>query len=82
MRNNVAAVVRAAAGGDRIVITVDGAPVAMLGPLEPGDGASLEDLIAAGLVEPPGRRDRPEAPAASAVPVDIRLSRALDEVRG
>ena len=77
----MAAVVRAAAGGERIVITVDGQPVAMLGPLSPAE-VSLEDLVAAGLVEPPGRRDRPEAPAASAVPVDIRLSRALDEVRG
>ena len=79
----MAAVVRRAAGGDRIVITVDGRPVAMLGPLSPAAAAvSLDDLVAAGLVDPPGRRDRPPAPDAAGVPVDIRLSRALDEVRG
>ena len=39
LRNQVAAVVRRAAAGERVVVTVDGRPVAQLGPLEPGAGA-------------------------------------------
>src|SRR5213592_4960645 len=35
LRNDVAAVVRRAAAGERITVTVDGRPVAQLGPLEP-----------------------------------------------
>ncbi len=33
LRNSVAAVVRRAAAGERLVITVDGRPAAQLGPL-------------------------------------------------
>src|SRR5918994_5940490 len=66
LRNNVAAVVRRAAGGERVVVTVDGVPAAQIGPLEAGAraGVTLDDLVAAGLVRPPGRRDPPEAPVA------------------
>ena len=38
LRNQTASAVRRAGGGERIVITVDGRPVAQLGPLEPGAG--------------------------------------------
>ena len=83
LRNNVAAVVRRAANGERIVVTVDNVPVAMLGPLSPGeDGLTLDDLIAAGLVRPATRTDRPEAPAPANLPVDARSDRVLDELRG
>ena len=82
LRNNVAAVVRRAASGERLVVTVDGKPMAMLGPLSPGTGATLDDLIAAGLVEPP-RRSRREAPPSRAdVPVDVRLDRVVADIRG
>ena len=82
LRNNVAAVLRRAAGGERLVVTVDGRPVAMLGPLIPGAGATLDDLIAAGLVEPP-RRSRREAPPSRAdVAVDVRLDRVVADIRG
>src|SRR4029453_8483544 len=54
LRNNVAAVVRRAAGGERIVVTVDGVPVAQLGPLEGATALSVDDLVAAGLALPPG----------------------------
>jgi prevent-host-death family protein len=85
LRNNVAAVVRRAAAGERITITVDGVPAAQLGPLSPGGGAlTLDDLVAAGLALPPGRRDRPSASSAEAedVPVDARPDSVLDQLRG
>jgi antitoxin (DNA-binding transcriptional repressor) of toxin-antitoxin stability system len=82
LRNHVTAAVRRAAGGERIVVTVDGVAMAQLGPLhaEPGS-LSLHDLSAAGLLEPPRAPPGP-APDAANPPVDIRLDRVLDAVRG
>ena len=82
LRNNVAAVVRRAAAGERIVVTVDGVATAQLGPLEPDGGVTLDDLIAAGLVLPPGRADRPGVTGVEDVPVDIRTGDVLDDLRG
>jgi len=82
LRNNVAAVVRRAARGERIVVTVDGVATAQLGPLEPVGGVTLDDLVAAGLVLPPGRRDHPGPVDPEDVPVDTRADRVLDELRG
>jgi prevent-host-death family protein len=82
LRNNVAAVVRRAAGGERVVVTVDGVPVAQLGPLEGATALSVDDLVAAGLALPPGRRDRPGAPEPEDAPVDIRIDGVLRDLRG
>jgi prevent-host-death family protein len=82
LRTNVAAVVRRAGAGERIVVTVDGRPVAQLGPLDAPAATTLDDLVAAGLALPPGRRDRPEPPDAEDAPVDIRPDGVLDELRG
>lgn len=83
LRSEVAAVVRRARAGERIVVTVDGVPAAMLGPLEPVTGRpTLDDLVAAGLAEPPRRADRPSPPEPVALPVDARSARVLDELRG
>jgi prevent-host-death family protein len=82
LRNNVAAVVRRAAAGERVTITVDGVPAAQLGPLSAGGALTLDDLVAAGLALPPGRRDRPPAAEPEDVPVDARPDRVLDELRG
>jgi prevent-host-death family protein len=82
LRNNVAAVVRRAAAGERIVVTVDGRPAAQLGPLDAPASPTLDDLVAAGLARGPGRRDRPGAPLAEDAPVDIRPDGVLDELRG
>jgi prevent-host-death family protein len=83
LRNEVAAVVRRAAAGERVVVTVDGVPVAQLGPLEPPEGGpTLDDLLAAGLLRPPGRADHPAAPDPEDVPVDARSGPAVDELRG
>jgi prevent-host-death family protein len=83
LRNQVAALLRRAAAGERIVITVDGEPTAQLGPLDPPPGAfTVDDLIAAGLAEAPARTDRPAPPPAEDVPVDVRPDDVLDELRG
>jgi prevent-host-death family protein len=84
LRNNVAAVVRRAAAGERIVITVDGVATVQLGPLTPlGEGQpTLDDLVASGLVEPPRRREQPPEPDVEDVPVDARPDAVLDELRG
>jgi prevent-host-death family protein len=82
LRNNVAAVVRRAGGGERIVVTVDGVPAAQIGPLDPPAAPTIDDLVAAGLARPPGRPDRPPAPPAEDAPVDIRPDGVLDELRG
>jgi prevent-host-death family protein len=83
LRADLAAHVRRASAGQRVVVTVDGRPAAQLGPLEDHGGTpTIEALVAAGLVIPPRRADRggPRRP----VPVwaGARLDRALREVRG
>jgi prevent-host-death family protein len=81
LRAQLASALRQAEAGHRLVVTVDGRPVAQLGPLEPSGAPSLEELAAAGLLEPP-RRARPPAPEGLDPAVDVRLDRILDEVRG
>ena len=82
LRANLAAALRQASAGEHVVITVDGRPVAQLGPLEPAGAPTLEVLAASGLVEPPRRADRPPAPEPLDTAVDIRLDRIVGEVRG
>ena len=82
LRANLAAAVRQAGAGERVIVTIDGRPVAQLGPLEPSGAPSLEELAASGLVDPPRRADRPGPPPALDIAVDVRLDRVLGEVRG
>lgn len=82
LRANLAAALRQAAAGERVIVTIDGQPVAQLGPVEPAGAPALADLAAAGLVEPPRRHDRPAPPDALDTAVEVRLDRVLDEVRG
>jgi prevent-host-death family protein len=83
LRNQTAAAVRRAGAGERIVITVDGRPVAQLGPMEATGGQlTLEDLASRGLVQLPHRPDRPD-PAVAAQPwAGLNVFTALREVRG
>lgn len=82
LRNDVAAVVRRAKSGERLIITVDGTPTAQIGPLSPDDsGVTLWDLAGAGLVEPPRRFDRPEDPLPLPLAADLRVDRLMDQVR-
>ena len=83
LRASAAATIRRAAAGERIVITVDGQPIAQLGPLEPTSGEpTIDDLAARGLIIRARRDDRP--PPALEVPLwaGTRLDRLLVEVRG
>jgi prevent-host-death family protein len=83
LRNHTASAVRRAGSGERIVITVDGRPVAQLGPLEPvGGEPTLEDLAARGLLTLPRRPDRPPPAVAVALWAGVRLDRLLREARG
>jgi prevent-host-death family protein len=83
LRNAAAAAVRRAGAGERIVITVDGRPVAQLGPLDSVDSRpTLDDLAARGLVVPPRLADRPAPSIAVTVRVGTRLDRVLGEIRG
>ena len=81
LRNQVAAVLRRARAGERVIITADGRPVAQLGPLDATGGVTLDDLLATGQVNPP-QRDRPPDPDPRPRPVDLRLDEVLDELRG
>lgn len=81
LRADLARAVRQAGAGERLVVTVDGRPVAQLAPLDGAGEPTLDALAAAGLLEPP-RRDRPEAPTGIDAAIDVRLDRVLDEVRG
>lgn len=82
LRNNVAAVLRRAASGERITITVDGVPTAQVGPIEPAAELTLDDLVAAGLVDPPRRPRPPSDPDPLDAPVDVRLDDVLASLRG
>lgn len=82
LRANLASALRQAGDGERVIITVDGHPVAQLGPIEPAGAPTLPDLAAAGLIDPPRRVGRPHAPDALDAAVDVRLDRVLTEVRG
>jgi prevent-host-death family protein len=81
LRNDVAAVVRRAAAGERIVVTLNDVPVAQLGPLEPVGAPTLDDLVAAGAVVAPRRAAGP-APEPVDPPVDARTGPVIDELRG
>jgi len=80
LRADLAGVVRRAAAGEPVVVTVGGTPVARLGPLEPTGGPTLDDLIAVGAVVAP-RAAKPPAPETVDVPIDARTDRALRDVR-
>lgn len=83
LRADLAAHVRRAGAGQRVVVAVGGREVAQLGPLEPAHGqAVLADLFAAGAVLAPRRSDA--ARLLPPVPVwsGVRVDRALKELRG
>jgi prevent-host-death family protein len=83
LRANAAAMVRRAAAGERIVITVNGRAAAQLGPIDAGPSeVKLADLVARGLIRAPSSNDR--APTDNRVELwaGVRLDRLLSEVRG
>jgi prevent-host-death family protein len=82
LRANLAAALRRAEAGERVVITAGGRPVAQLGPIEATTAPTLDDLAAAGLVVRARRADHPDGDVVLALPVGARLDRLFDEIRG
>lgn len=83
LRSDLAATVRRAGAGERIVITVDGRPVAQLGPLEPTDAQlTLEDLAARGQLVLARREDRPAPEFSMPLWAGTRIDQLIREVRG
>jgi prevent-host-death family protein len=83
LRTGLSAAVRRASAGERIVITVDGLPVAQLGPIEPVDEhVSLEDLAARGQLVLARRADRPPPEFSMPLWAGTRIDQLVREVRG
>ena len=84
LRANLAAALRRAEAGQRIVVTIGGRPVAQLAPIEAPEAAqpTLADLAARGLVLPARRDDRPAPDVLVPLRVGTRLDRLLAELRG
>ncbi len=82
LRANIAVFLRRAGNGEHVVITVDGQPVATLGPVA-GDpmGLTLDDLVARGAVEAPRRRGDLVPSEPVAIWSGMRVDRAVREVR-
>lgn len=83
LRRELATMIRRAATGQRVTVSVAGRPTAVIGPVEDAANVtSAASLVAAGLLVPPRRSD--EAREAAPIPVwsGVRLDRALREVRG
>lgn len=69
--------------GERVVITVDGTPMAQLGPLEPlGRQPALEDLAARGSIVLAQRSDRPDPTFSMPMWAGTRMDLLVREVRG
>ncbi|MGY9072600.1 MAG: type II toxin-antitoxin system Phd/YefM family antitoxin [Acidimicrobiales bacterium] len=83
LRANLAGYLRGAEAGERVVVTIDGRPVAELGPVGgSGRAVSIDDLIGSGLIQPPRRPDRPSGPPPSPLPAGMTSDRLLIELRG
>ena len=84
LRSDLAAHVRRAAAGEATVVTVDGHPSALLGPVSAAatGGITRAALIASGGLLPPRRGDGTLPTATVAVWGNARLDRLLREVRG
>ncbi|MEM9521087.1 MAG: type II toxin-antitoxin system prevent-host-death family antitoxin [Actinomycetota bacterium] len=83
LRADLASHVRRAAGGERVIVTVDGAPAAQLAPIAPTGAPTLDDLAAAGLVRLPLRPDHPGPPTdLPLLPIDVRADQILSDLRG
>ncbi|MCS5688534.1 MAG: hypothetical protein NZ659_07105 [Acidimicrobiales bacterium] len=83
LRAHLASHLRTAAAGHTIFITLDGRVVAQLGPVGPSsDSASIDALIATGLVIAPRKSDRKIEEMAVELPAGLSSDRALREIRG
>ncbi|MBI2711009.1 MAG: type II toxin-antitoxin system prevent-host-death family antitoxin [Actinobacteria bacterium] len=82
LRAGLAAALRRAEAGERLVITVGGRPVAQLGPLEAaGAHLTIDDLASRGLIVRARREDRPPPDVRLDPWPGFRLDRLVAEVR-
>jgi antitoxin (DNA-binding transcriptional repressor) of toxin-antitoxin stability system len=81
LRASLAESVRIAGGGERVVVTVGGRPVAQIGPLD-ADAPDLERLIGSGAVIPPRRTSEWRPPEPVPVWAGVRIDQVLRELRG
>jgi hypothetical protein len=74
--------VKRAQTGERVVVTIDGQPVAQLGNLS-GEytGITMDDLVARGAVHAPRRRGDFHLDDAVILPAGTRIDRAMAQVR-
>jgi prevent-host-death family protein len=83
LRGDLAAALRQAQAGERIIITVDGEPIAQLGPVEaPDHDVSIDDLVVRGLLVRARREDRPPPSMTMPTWTGTRLDQLVREVRG
>lgn len=83
LRSDLATQVRRAGTGERLIVTVDGVPMAQLGPITPDGRPDIEALAAAGLLRLPQRTDHPSAPTElPLLPIDASPERVLADLRG
>jgi len=82
LRAHLAAILRRAGAGEQIVVTVDGRPVAQVGPIDPDRvGTSLSDLVSRHLVISPRRRGDFVLPTPATLYSGMRVERAVSEIR-
>ncbi len=79
LRANLAATVRRAAAGERLVITDSGRPVAQIGPLDAPAGTTIEELVVRGFVIAPRRAAR-DTRAVLPEPIDTYSGMRFDQV--
>jgi prevent-host-death family protein len=82
LRNQASRVVRRARAGERMIITVDGVPMAEIGPIRPAEQAgSLEELLATGALMPARRRTAARPARPMPAPSGRTSSSVLTELR-
>lgn len=81
LRSGLAALLRAAGGGDRVLVTVSGRPVAALVPAAGAGASAVADLVASGQLELPRRDGSPILGEPMSIHAP-RVDRAVREVRG
>lgn len=83
LRANLAAVARRAGDGERFLVTVDGRPIAQMGPIESSDDRpGLAELAARGLLQTANRHDRPGPAMVMPLWAGTRIDQLVREVRG
>ena len=82
LRSDLAALVRRAEAGERVVVTIGSRPAAVLGPLSATPTTDLAALIASGALIPARRADHRHPEGTVPVWGNVRLDRLLAEIRG